>query len=36
MDATPSFFIFNDEQVIKIRGNQPVDAFRMAIDELSG
>ena len=34
IDATPSFFIFNDEKIIKIRGNQPIDAFRQAIDEL--
>jgi len=34
IDATPSFFIFNDEKIIKIRGNQPVDIFRKAIEEL--
>ena len=34
IDATPSFFIFNDEKIIKIRGNQPVDVFRKAIDDL--
>ena len=34
IDATPSFFIFNDEKIIKIRGNQPIDAFRQAIDDL--
>lgn len=34
VDATPSFFVFDDEQVIKIRGNQPIEAFRQAIDEL--
>jgi len=34
IDATPSFFIFNDEKIIKIRGNQPVDVFRKAIEEL--
>jgi protein-disulfide isomerase len=34
IDATPSFLIFNDEKIIKIRGNQPVDAFRNAIEEL--
>ena len=34
VDATPSFFIFNDEKIIKIRGNQPIDAFRQAIDDL--
>ena len=34
IDATPSFLIFNDEKVIKIRGNQPIDVFRQAINEL--
>ena len=34
VDATPSFFVFNDEQIIKIRGNQPLDVFRQVIDEL--
>ena len=34
IDATPSFLIFNDEKIIKIRGNQPVDVFRKAIEEL--
>ncbi len=34
IDATPSFLIFNDEKIIKIRGNQPIDAFRQAIDGL--
>jgi len=34
IDATPSFLIFNDEKIIKIRGNQPVDVFRKAINEL--
>ena len=34
IDATPSFFIFNDEKIIKIRGNQPMDVFRKAIEEL--
>jgi len=34
IDATPSFFIFNDEKIIKLRGNQPIDAFRQAIDDL--
>ncbi len=36
IDATPSFFIFNDEEIIKIRGNQPLEAFVQAIDELDG
>ena len=34
IDATPSFLIFNDEKIIKIRGNQPVDVFRKVIDGL--
>lgn len=34
IDATPSFLIFNDEKILKIRGNQPIDAFRQAIDDL--
>ncbi len=34
IDATPSFLIFNDEKIIKIRGNQPLDVFRKAINEL--
>lgn len=34
VDATPSFFIFNDEKIIKIRGNQPLDVFKRVIDDL--
>ena len=34
IDATPSFLIFNDTHVIKIRGNQPLDVFVNAIDSL--
>ena len=34
IDATPSFLVFNDEKIIKIRGNQPVDIFRNAINDL--
>ncbi len=34
IDATPSFLIFNDKKIIKISGNQPIDAFRQAIDDL--
>ena len=34
IDATPSFLIFNDEKIIKIRGNQPADVFRKTIEEL--
>lgn len=36
VDATPSFFVFNDREVIKIRGNQPLEVFRQAIGELGG
>ena len=36
IDATPSFLIFNDEKIIKIRGNQPIDVFEKAINDLSG
>jgi len=32
VDATPSFFIFNDEKIVKIRGNQPPEVFEKAID----
>lgn len=35
IDATPSFLIFNDVNVIKIRGNQPLDVFIDAIEQLS-
>ena len=35
IDATPSFLIFNDEKIIKIRDNQPIDVFRNVIEELS-
>jgi len=34
IDATPSFFVFNDEKIIKITGNQPLDVFRKVIDAL--
>ena len=34
IDATPSFLVINDEKVIIIRGNQPIDVFRKAIDDL--
>jgi len=34
IDATPSFLVFNDEKIIKITGNQPLDVFRKAIDDL--
>jgi len=35
IDATPSFFVFNDEKIIKITGNQPIDVFRKVINELN-
>ncbi len=35
IDATPSFLVFNEEKIIKITGNQPLDVFRKVIDELS-
>lgn len=34
IDATPSFLIFNDEKIIKIRGNQPLEVFLRTFDEL--
>ena len=34
IDATPYFLIFNDEQIIKIRGNQPLETFLRTINEL--
>ena len=34
IDATPSFLIFNDEKIIKIRGNQPLETFLKTLDEL--
>ncbi len=34
IDATPSFLIFNDEKIIKIRGNQPLETFLRTIDDL--
>ncbi len=34
VDATPSFFLFNGEDIMKIRGNQPIDVFRQVINEL--
>ncbi|WP_428324165.1 DsbA family protein [Nitrosopumilus sp.] len=34
IDATPSFLIFNDEEIIKIRGNQPLEVFLKTIEEL--
>jgi protein-disulfide isomerase len=34
IDATPSFLIFNDQKIIKIRGNQPLEVFLKSFDEL--
>ena len=34
IDATPSFLVFNDQKIIKIRGNQPLEVFLKTIDEL--
>ncbi len=34
IDATPSFLIFNENKIIKIIGNQPIDAFKKAISDL--
>jgi protein-disulfide isomerase len=35
IDATPYFLVFNDEKIIKIRGNQPLEVFLKTFDELS-
>ena len=34
IDATPSFLVFNNEKIIKIIGNQPLEVFLKSIDEL--
>ncbi len=34
IDATPSFLVFNDEKIIKIRGNQPLEVFLKTFDEM--
>jgi len=34
IDATPYFLIFNDQKIIKIRGNQPLEVFLKTFDEL--
>ncbi len=34
VDATPTFLIFNSEQAVIIRGNQPPETFTSAIDGL--
>jgi len=33
IDATPSFLVFNDQKIIKIRGNQPLEVFLKTFDE---
>jgi protein-disulfide isomerase len=33
--ATPSFLVFNDQKMIKIIGNQPLEVFLKTFDELS-
>ena len=34
IDATPSFLVFNDQKIIKIRGNQPLEVFLKTFDKL--
>jgi len=34
IDATPSFLVFNDQKIIKIRGNQPLEVFLKTFDEM--
>ena len=34
IDATPSFLVFNDQKMIKIIGNQPLEVFLKTFDEL--
>ena len=34
IDSTPSFLVFNNEQMIKIRGNQPLEVFLKSFDDL--
>ncbi len=34
IDATPSFLVFNDQKIIKIRGNQPLEVFLKTFDGL--
>ena len=35
VDATPYFLVFNDEKIIKIRGNQPLEVFIKSFEELN-
>ena len=34
IDATPTFLVFNDQKIIKIRGNQPLEVFLKTFDGL--
>jgi predicted DsbA family dithiol-disulfide isomerase len=34
INATPSVLIFNDNKIIKISGNQPIEVFKKAISDL--
>jgi protein-disulfide isomerase len=34
IDATPSFLIFDDQKIVKIRGNQPLGVFLKTFDEM--
>ncbi|MGI0057580.1 MAG: DsbA family protein [Nitrosarchaeum sp.] len=34
IDATPSFLVFNNEKIIKITGNQPLEVFLKSLDAL--
>jgi protein-disulfide isomerase len=34
IDATPSFLIFDDQKIVKIRGNQPLEVFLKTFDEM--
>lgn len=35
IDATPSFFVFNDKKIIKITGNQPLEVFVKVLNEFT-
>jgi protein-disulfide isomerase len=34
IDATPSFLVFNDQKIVKIRGNQPLEVFLKTFDDM--
>jgi len=34
IDATPSFLIFNNEKIVKITGNQPLEVFQKVLDQM--